>query len=580
MRQRDELIAALRAGDGDDRILIVGGGINGVGLLRDLAAQGVEAILVERNDFAAGTSSAPSRLIHGGLRYLETGEFSLVRESVEERNQLLLNAAHQVRPIPVWIPVFSWTGGTLAAGLRFLKLKRDPGAKGALVVRFGLWIFDRFGDHLRSMPRHRAIPLADARRRFPLLAPRVAAVLEYFDARISSPERLTMEIAADAEADCPGCMALTHLAVTGVAGDRVILTDQIGGATLELRPRLVVNCTGAWIDGVDHCLGIPDRLVGGTRGSHLVLDRPDLAAQLDDSMIYFETSDFRACLVYRLDGGKVILGTTDLRCDEADSACCTDEEIDYLFKVLEEVLPGAAPRRSDIIFTFCGVRPLPRTASGATGAISRDHSLRVFEPDASRPFPVLTLVGGKWTTYRACAAQIADVVLARLGLARRNTTLQMQIGGGRDLPRDADGRARVLRDISRRSGLPAAEAERLFMRYGMTALEIADALAGAPRPIAALPGYWEQEIAWLCRNERVERLDDLVLRRTLLAFEGLATEPGIAALGSIAAQTLGWSGARLSEELGHLAELLETRHRTRICLKELPRHDLQATASG
>ena len=580
MRQRDELMAALRAGAGDGKILIVGGGINGVGLLRDLAAQGVEAILVERQDFAAGTSSAPSRLIHGGLRYLETGEFSLVRESVEERNQLLLNAAHQVRPIPVWIPVFSWTGGALAAGLRFLKLKRDPGAKGALVVRFGLWIFDRFGDHLRSMPRHRAIAMPEARRRFPLLAPRVAAVLEYYDARISSPERLTMEVAADAEADCPGSMALTHMEVTGVQGDRVLLSDRIGGDTLSLRPRLVVNCAGAWIDGVDNCLGIPERLVGGTRGSHLVLDRPDLAAQLDDSMIYFETSDFRACLIYRLDGGKVILGTTDLRCDTADGARCTDEEIDYLFKVLEEVLPGAAPLRSDIIFTFCGVRPLPRTVSGATGAISRDHSLRAFEPDATRPFPVLTLVGGKWTTYRACAAQIADAVLSRIGVARRCTTLQMQIGGGRGLPRDTEGRGQVLRDISRRSGLPVTEAELLLARYGMTALVIADALAGAPRPIPALPGYWEQEIAWLCRNERVERLDDLVLRRTLVAFEGLATEAGIAALGRIAAQTLGWSEARLSEELDHLAEVLDSRHRKRICLKELPRHDIRATASG
>lgn len=564
MRQRQELTDALRAGAGDGHVLIVGGGINGTGVLRDLAAQGVPAILVERSDFASGTSSAPSRLIHGGLRYLETGEFALVRESVEERNHLLVNAPHQVRPIPVWVPVMSWTGGIFAAGLRFLRLKRDPGAKGALVVRLGLWVFDRFGEVRRTMPRHRQIGMTEARSRFPNLSKRVRAVLEYYDARITSPERLTLEVAADAEADCPTSMAINYLEITGHQGDRVVLTDRMTGETLHIRPSLVVNCAGAWVDPVDNSIGIPERLTGGTKGSHLVLDRPDLARQLDEAMLYFETSDFRACLIYRLDGGKVILGTTDLRCDAADQARCDADEIDYLFRVLEEVMPGANARREDIIFTFTGVRPLPLSDASATGAISRDHSLRSFEPTAARPFAVLTLVGGKWTTYRACAAQIADAVLDRIGVTRTTSTLDLQIGGGAGLPADAAGRDAILRQISGQSGLSLDEAATLFARYGMTSLRIAGSFAPRPVPVAALPGYWQQEIRWLCRNERVMRLDDLVLRRTLVAFEGLANRDSISALGHLAGEVLGWSPEQTAAEIERTISVLISRHHAAI----------------
>lgn len=557
MKQRDEWIAKVRQGHADGLVLIIGGGINGAGVLRDLAAQGVPALLVEREDFASGTSSAPSRLIHGGLRYLETGEFELVRESVEERNHLLLNAPHQVRPIPVWIPVLSWTGGAFAAGLRFLRLKRDPGAKGAWVVRLGLWVFDRFGAVKRTMPLHRAIPMRDARARLPNLAPHVKSVLEYYDARISSPERLTLEVAADAEADCVDSMAINYLAVTGRAGERILLTDQIDGEQLSVRPSVVVNCAGAWVDPVDAGIGIAERLTGGTKGSHLVLDRPDLAAQLDEAMLYFETSDFRACLIYRLDGGKLILGTTDLRCDTAEEPVCSDAEIDYLFRVMEEVLPGSAPQRSDIVFSFAGVRPLPYSPAGSTGAISRDHSLRAFEPSGDRPFAVLTLVGGKWTTYRACAAQIADAVLARIGGRRWHSTLEMQIGGGAGLPQD---KGDLLRQIALSSGLCHEDSAVLLHRYGMTALRIARSFADAPRTIPALPGYWEQELLWLCHNERVIRLDDLVLRRTLIAFEGRASASAINALGHLAAGALGWTAARTEQEIARVTDLLRLRH--------------------
>lgn len=560
MQSRDDLLRKLRAGAAEGGVLIVGGGINGVGVLRDLARQGVPALLVERGDFASGTSAAPSRLIHGGLRYLETGEFALVRESVEERNLLLINAPHQVRPLPVWIPTFSWAGGALAAGLRFLRLKRSPGAKGAAVVRLGLGVFDRFGAFHRTMPQHRAIPMAEARDRFPRLSPRVKAVLEYYDARISSPERLTLELVGDAERDCAQAMAIPYLAVDGREGDAVRLRDMISGETLAMRPRLVVNCAGAWIDVVDDALGEPERLTGGTKGSHLVLDRPDLAAALGDAMLYFETHDHRACLAYRLDGGKVMLGTTDLRTEDPGDARCSEAEIDYLFGVLEEVLPGSAPKREDLVFTVAGVRPLPRSAAGATGAISRDHSLKRFDPAPDRPFPILTLVGGKWTTYRACAAQIADAALAEIGAVRREDTKTLPIGGGDGFPRDAQEQARLAERLAAEQGLPLDRAALLLRRYGMTAFAVAASAGGRFTPLDGAPPYSVEEIRWILDNERATRLDDLVLRRTLIGFDGLANAACVRALARIMTEALGWSPDRREDEIARTLTLLAQRH--------------------
>lgn len=561
MQPRADLMRRLRAGEGDNRVLIVGGGVNGLGVFRDLTLQGVAPLLVERGDFASGTSAAPSRLIHGGLRYLETGEFALVRESVVERNHLLVNAAHLVKPQPVWIPTFSWTGGAFSAALRFLKLKRTPGAKGALVVKLGLAFFDRFGKANRVMPRHRLVSIANARARLPNLHARVSAVAEYYDAKVTSPERLALEIAGDAERDVPDAMAIPYLSVAGIENNVVTLRDEIDGTHATVRPRLVVNCAGPWVDRVDGSLEIERKLMGGTKGSHLVLERADIAERLGDLMLYFETHDHRACLIYRLEGPRVLLGTTDIRTDDPADMTCSQAEIDYLFRVLDEVLPGSAAKRSDIVFAYAGVRPLPRSQSGATGAISRDHAITTFEPDERRPFPVIALVGGKWTTYRACSEQIADLVLARLGTERRATTLGVAIGGGRDFPADAAGQERFARDIAGRHGARLADAVRLVGRYGTTADTIlASAAADGFLPLASAPLYFRAEIRWIVANERVTRLSDVILRRTLIAFENGANAGSVREIAELVRDGLGWSRERMEAEMAETLAVLKNRH--------------------
>lgn len=563
MRTRDEAIAAVRAGANEPAIIIAGGGINGIGLYRDLALQGVPAVLVDKADFASGTTAAPSRLIHGGLRYLETGEFELVRESVVERNHLIRNAPHLVKPLPVWVPAFNWFGGILSAGLRFLKLKKTPGAKGILVVKLGLVFFDRFGRKNRMMPDHRLVSRAELARRMPGLSPRVTAIAEYYDARLTHPERLALELVGDAERDCPQSVAVPYMALAGHAGDTVTLRDEISGEEVTVRAKLVINCTGAWADEADGKLGIDKRLIGGTRGSHLVMRRPDIASQLGDGMLYFETRDFRACLVYALDDELILLGTTDIRAQNPDTVACSDEEIDYLFDVLDQVLPNSRAKREEIVFAYAGIRPLPYSGEGATGAISRDHSLKVFEPDGKRRFPVLTLVGGKWTTYRACAEQIADEVLKRLNLTRTRSTLDAAIGGGAGHAREAAARNRQIDDVARANGLDTAIAARLVNRYGTQAGLVAQAIAapGGRETVDDRGLYHVGEIGWILANERVTRLSDIVLRRTLMPFEGAVTLGGLERLAQIAGHHLGWSPERQAQEVAQTADRLATRHR-------------------
>lgn len=562
MKTRADVLDQLRSGQSGD-ILIVGGGINGVGVLRDLAAQGVAATLVEMADFASGTSAAPSRLIHGGIRYLEQGEFKLVRESVEERDRLLLNAPHQVKPLKVWVPALSWAGGTLQAALRFLRLVKDPGPKGALILKFGLAFFDSFSWQHRSMPKHRLIRRDQALKTMPGLTGETRIVAEYYDARIESPERLTLELVGDAEKDCAGAIGINYIKLAGFANGEAVLRDAVDGSIVKRRFRMVVNCAGAWIDGVDANLGINEGLVGGTRGSHLVLARPDLAASLGETMLYFETPDHRACLIYALDATHVLLGTTDLRTEQPDDRETTEAEIDYLFEVLRSVMPQSNCSRADITFAYAGVRPLPHTQGGASGAISRDHVLKVYEPTAEREAPVLTLIGGKWTTYRACAEQITDAVLTRLKLPRKIKTETIPIGGGVGYPRDAKGVALLEAGVAQSAGLSRERASVLVARYGTTAKAVAAWLkAKGDTPLSSAPSYSRQEIAWIGENERVVRLEDVVLRRSLMGFEGLAGEDAVREVAEVLGETLAWSTAFRDAEIASTVSLLHTRHRT------------------
>lgn len=563
MQDRQTLIDRLRRGEVPD-ILIIGGGINGVGAYRDLAAQGIPALLVEAEDFASGTSAAPSRLIHGGLRYLETGEAALVRESLTERNLLLRNAAHLVHPQKCWVPLRSLMGGAVSTIARFLKLTRTPGPKGAVPVKIGLMLYDVFGRAHQTMPDHRMFSAREARRQVPPLATDLRAVAQYYDARITHPERLVMELVADAEADCPQSMALPYVAAGKQTAGMITLHDRLTGEAFEVRPKLVVNASGAWVDGVQHDMGITRRVIGGTRGSHLVVRDAQLAGHLGDRMLYFETDDHRACLIYRLEDDRLLVGTTDIRSDDPNDKECTEAEIDYIFDVLRPILPGVRLTRAQIVFAFAGVRPLPLSQDGATGAISRDHRLDIHEPVPERPFPLFTLVGGKWTTYRVCGEQIADAVMARLGKARLRSTATIAIGGASNLPGDPAGRSGWINEMAHQTGLTPERCATLAGRYGSHAAVVAGLEARNADQYRGVPGYTPAEIGLICRNERVTRLTDILLRRTLMGLEGAVTLQGLDEVARTAAIELGWTGQRTADEVSQALALLRGRHRMTI----------------
>ena len=532
----------------DVSVLIAGGGINGVGLLRELALQGVDALLVDRSDFCAGTSGAMTRVIHGGLRYLENAEFRLVRESLRERNRLLRNAPHYVKPLPTTIPIFSWTAGMIPAIRNFLGSPAKPGDRGAILIETGLTLYDLLAGRSSPLPRHRFRFGRAARSLRPALNPGVICTATYYDARITHPERLCLELVQDAEAAFPGARALNYVGLQGAAGGTVVLHDEVSGETCEVQPRILVNATGAWIDGTNRGLGRESRFIGGTKGSHVVLDHPGLAAAVGDEMIYFVNRDGRICIFYVVDG-KVIAGATDIPTDDPE-AVCDEGEVAYILEAMRMAFPSICVDRSHVVFRFCGVRPLPRSNALTPGQISRDHSFPVLAPGNGVNFPIYSLVGGKWTTFRALAEQVTDEILRVLRRPRIRDSADLPIGGGRDYPR--------VREHARLSPQRLAT---LLDRYGTGADRVADhLLAGPDLPLSFHGSYSRREIGFILQNERVVHLDDLILRRTLMGILGEVSLPLLRELAEIAAPALEWSKQAADAEVERTAGLLKRVH--------------------
>ena len=487
-------------------VLIVGGGINGIGLFYELALQGIDVLLVEKSDFCAGTSAAMTRVIHGGLRYLENAEFRLVRESLRERNRLIRNAPHYVKPLPTTIPIFSWTSGMVAGVRNLLNWPTKPGNRGAVLIKTGLTLYDFLAGRKSPLPRHRFRSRRAALELRPALNPEVICTATYYDAKITYPERLCLELVQDAEAACSEAHAMNYVRAQSAAGGAVVLRDEVSGESCEVRPKVVVNATGAWIDGTNRDIGRESRFIGGTKGSHIVLDHPELVAATLDDMIYFVNRDGRICIFYVVDG-KVIAGATDIPTEDPD-ATCDEAEVDYLLESMRQAFPSIRVDRSHVVFRFCGVRPLPSSNALTPGQISRDHSFPVLPAGDGNDFPIYSLVGGKWTTFRALAEQVGDEVLRVLGKPRVRSSAEIPIGGGKGYPKLPEG-----------TGLPHERLLALQERYGTGADRVAAYMQGGPdAPLASHPGYSRREIGFIAIYERVVHLDDLIMRRTLMGI--------------------------------------------------------------
>jgi glycerol-3-phosphate dehydrogenase len=508
---RQDILTSLKSHS--PTVLIIGGGINGVGTFRDLTLQGVDTLLIDRRDFCSGASAASSRMAHGGIRYLENGEFHLVREAVQERNRMIQNAPSLVQPLPTTIPIFKTFSGLLNAPLKFLGWLEKPSERGGLIIKVGLIFYDAFTGKTRLVPRHVFDGRLSALKKYPRLNPAIRYAATYYDGIILSPERLTLELLLNAEKEGDHARSLNYVSLVRVNGDKVTLKDEVTGQTFDISPRLIVNAAGPWIDGTNRTLGLLTQYVGPTKGSHLVLDNPELREAIGDHEFFFENKDGRIVLIFPL-FDKVMIGTSDLPIEDPDSARCTEDEVDYFIEMVGRVFPGIKVSREQIVFRFSGVRPLAYTKAKNAGQITRDHHI---QEDKLGNILVYSLVGGKWTSFRAFSEQATDRALAFLGLPRKADTKSLPIGAGKD------------------------------------------AMA-----IKTDPHYTRGEISEMAKREKIIHLDDLLLRRTLLGYLGQLTRPLVEEMANALGDSLGWDGLRKKAEGLRTLEILADRHGVRL----------------
>ncbi|MGJ3239210.1 MAG: glycerol-3-phosphate dehydrogenase/oxidase [Anaerolineae bacterium] len=546
----------------DVDVLVIGGGINGVGTFRDLALQGVRVVLAEKGDYCSGASAASSHMLHGGIRYLENAEFRLVKEALRERNRLFRNAPHYAKPLPTTIPMFRWFSGMLNAPLKFLGVMDKPAERGATVIKLGLMMYDFYTRDDDVTPNHDFKMKSASLNDYPKLNDEIVCTATYYDGWMPYPERIVIDLIRDAEAVNDNAFALNYLRASDGASDHVTLTDELTGTSYTITPKVVINAAGPWIDFVNRAIGKPTTFIGGTKGSHLMLDHPELHEACGGHEFFFENDDGRIVLIFPFHN-RVMIGTTDIRIDDPEEAVCTDDEIDYILGMIPKVFPTITVNRSHIVYTFSGVRPLPSSEDSTTGTISRDHSVRSIARGANGfQYPIHSLIGGKWTSWRAFSEQATDITLKDLKVKRQVSTRYLAIGGGLAYPRDEAGQALWLEQLQQQTELPMPQLERLFERYGTYARAVAQFIsAGNDQDLTHTPDYTRREVTFIAQNEAVEHLDDFLQRRSALAILGYGTEPAMQELAEILGETCGWDADRIAEEVARTRQLFIDKHR-------------------
>ncbi|MCR8548879.1 FAD-dependent oxidoreductase [Salipiger sp. P9] len=492
-------------------VLILGGGVNGIATLRDLALNGVSCVLLDTGDFAAGASSASSRMAHGGLRYLEGREFRLVAESARERNRLIANAGHIVKPLAINVPLDHLVSGIAGSVARFLGLSRRGGPLSLAALEGALRLYEAYGRREHPLPAHRT---RLRRAAFPAGLPgRTRAMVTYFDGQITQPEGLMFEMIAEAMAQGPQIAVLNH-ATWQRDGAAFVIADRFDGAVGRIAPKIVINATGAWIDRVNAALGGETRYLRGVKGAHLVLDNPALHARMNGEAYYFDDGTGRMVITLPV-GDNVLVGTTEVETTEPDDQEVADREIGYLLRAMDGLFSDVSVTEEHIVSMTTGIRPLRRGTGSVTSA-ARDHAL---EEDrfAGLDAPVLSLVGGKWTTFRAFGEETADRALTLLGRSRQVSTASRAYPGAAPCSTDA---------LTQNHHIAPVLAERLLHRYGALAREVAPLCAGSgATPLSGAPDYCHGEILWAIRARGAQRIEDIVLRRTRLTFgHGLRPE--------------------------------------------------------
>lgn len=523
-------------------LVVVGAGINGLGIARDAAARGLRTIVIDQEDICSGVSAWSGRLIHGGLRYLEHKDFALVRESLKERERLFKLAPHLVKPVPLLMPFYA-------------RNKRP-----SWLIRLGMIAYDVLSFD-KKQPNHTILTKRSVLSRFTGMEPAgLTGSAVFIDGQVEYAERLCVELAVAAKSD--GADIVTHSRVDGILkkGSRVTgveYTDSITGERHSVLGRVVMNAAGPWVDrlladfdGVD-----APRFIGGSKGSHIVV-APFPGAPRD--VVYYESqADGRLVLVIPWMGRYLIGCTDNLFDEEPDSARAEQSEIDYLLNEVNTLVPGAKLANSDVLYTYSGVRPLPYAPGVPEWKIPRSHIIHDHAKDGSEG--LFSVIGGKLTTFRQLSEDAVDLTLRSLGAKKvKTTTLTSPLPGARVADYAAFSKAFVAN-----GALSPLVAKRLLSLYGVRAANIAALVradAGLGEIVDENSGALAAEVVFAVNEEFAQTLTDVMARRLLLAFEPDHGITGAERIVTIMASIKGWDEIRIQNEidgylewLGHLA---------------------------
>jgi glycerol-3-phosphate dehydrogenase len=508
-------------------IAIVGGGITGAGIARDAALRGLKVALIEKLDFASGTSSKSSKMVHGGLRYLENAEFKLVFESVNERKLLMSRARHLVRPLP------------------FLVTSYRGDRRWLVTLDIGVWLYEALCMFNTPAGLHHTLGAKRIAALEPMLQLEgLKGGIIYYDCR-TDDVRLTLENVLDARSH--GAVVLNHARAGALLreGDRitgVTVHDELDGTAIDVRARLVVNATGPWSDEVRSLAG-EHSMLKPARGSHIVVDFERLPVK--HALMMFAPRDGRVVFTIPWGMGRTVIGTTDTFYEGSlDDVFADRDDVAYLLETANKYFPEAKLQVDDVLATWSGLRPLVKPSKDVKASkVSREHVVE------SRP-GFITIAGGKLTTYRRMAQDLVDQALAeQLGGMRPHSTLKRPLPGaaGIESEEDLDARRAALK------GFGQAVAENLTLTYGARGAQVAeriekDASAGE-RIDAGLP-YLNAQVDEAIEHELAATLDDVLSRRVPLLLRG--RDQGLSAADAVSkrmAPKLGWDDARRLKEL-------------------------------
>ena len=511
----------------DFDLIVIGGGVNGTGIARDAALRGLRVCLLEQGDLCQGTSRWSSRLIHGGLRYLEHAEFGLVYESLHERETLLKIAPHLIMPLRLMIPIYH--------GAR----------RGRTIIRAGMWLYDLLSLG-KSVPNHDMLSATEVRTELPALNPEgLLGAAAYYDAQVTYAERLVVENALAAHA--ANARIRTYHRVDRILSGQgqvqgVRCTDLRTEAQHDLTARVVVNAAGPWVDRVlADTIAPPPQMLGGTKGTHIVVS--PLPGQPKTACYLEAESDGRPFFIIPWND-LLLIGTTDIRYDGNPGAVTADsDEIDYLLRETNRVFPNAGLTRKSVHYHYVGVRPLPRRDRKTEGAITRRHIIKHHRRLAKGLY---SIIGGKLTTYRNLAEEVTDRVARRLKITGSKCRTALE-----PLPGAQLAKADVAQGLDECQYLSPESRAHLLDVYGSRAIDIAARVNTDPElgdEICPHSHAIAAEIPFVYQHEMPTTLADVLLRRTMI---GLSPDLGRAALTRalpIARRYCGWSGARADEE--------------------------------